>query len=171
MPAICPDCACAGVDTGTTQESTTAGAAAASARLARLPTPVANAGNHLDVAVGVDTHLDLYGADALGDNLRGLVLGLPEAHKTDRMSDRNATPDRAPQKPMHRKTALLAGEIVGCKFDGCFGVGEAFDGMVHPRMQLHDLSRRAAFARRRQMPPDPLDGRSGGLAKVSAGSA
>src|ERR1700736_2725417 len=40
MPASWPDCISAGVETGTTQESTTDAAAAASARLARLPMPV-----------------------------------------------------------------------------------------------------------------------------------
>src|SRR5271163_1918781 len=40
MPATWPDCACAGVETGTTQDRVTAGATDASTMLARLPMPV-----------------------------------------------------------------------------------------------------------------------------------
>ena len=112
------------------------------------PDGLADPPHHLDVAVRIDADLDLDGADAFLRDLRDLALGLREVHQPDRMGDRDAPPARAAEQTMHRKAALLAGEVVGRELDGGLGVGIALDGAIHARMQLGDLARQATRRRR-----------------------
>ena len=84
------------------------------------------------------------------------------------MRDRDAAPAGAAEQAMHRKAALLAGEIIGRELDRRLGVGIALDGAIHARMQFGDLARQAALDGRRQMSRDDLDGRSRTLAEIAA---
>src|SRR5262249_27571579 len=94
----------------------------------------ADAADHLHVAFGIDTDLDLDRADAFVRDLGALPLGLVEADEPDRMRHRNAPSARAAEEAMHRQPALPPGEIIGREFDRGLGIRVALDGEVHARL-------------------------------------
>jgi hypothetical protein len=128
---------------------------------------LANASDHLDVAVRIDADLDLDRADTLGGDLRHLAFGLLESDEPDRMGHRDAPADRSPQQPVHRKPALPSREVIGRELDRRLGIRIALDGAVHPRMQFCDLARQRARDRRSEMPGNDLDGGAGTLPEIA----
>jgi hypothetical protein len=83
------------------------------------------------------------------------------------MGDGNAPAHRAAEEAMHRHPPLSAGKVIGREFHRRFGIGIAFNAAVHPRMQLPDLARHAAFHSRREISRDDFDGCCGTLAEVA----
>src|SRR5690606_29457679 len=126
-----------------------------------------DAPHDLDVAVGIDTDLDLDGADAFTHHLRHFALGFFEAQQSDRMRDRDALTHRTAEQPINWESPLPAGEIVGGEFHRGLRVGVALDDAVHARVQLADLAGHAALHGGREIARDDLDGGSGALAEVA----
>ena len=90
-----PDCAVAliGIDTEL------------NCRADRLPDPA----YQFDIAIRLDTDLDLDGANAFAHCLRRLALRFLKADEADGVRDRNLPAERAAKEPMHGEAALLAG--------------------------------------------------------------
>src|SRR5262249_7588493 len=121
---------------------------------------LANPPYHIDIAIRIDPDLDLDRADTFLRDQRDLALGIREVHQPDRMGDRDPASAGATQQAVNWKTALLASEIIGGKFDGCFRIGIAFDCAIHPRMQVDDFAGQTTLDGWRQMPRYDLHGRS-----------
>src|SRR6266853_5400435 len=84
------------------------------------------------------------------------------------MGNRNTSPAGAAEKAVDSKAALLSGQIIRRKFDGCFRVGEALDGAIHPSVQFGDFSGHAPFDGRRQMARDHFERRSRTFPEITA---